>query len=231
MYLGQRRERRRARTLKLFSGKALVSRAPGPGPAGAEGSQHHTHTTGAEPPWRPPRTWQLSVSCSGARMGLACSPPLWWSRSLGRRRPEWTPRPPTTWAATRVISVPARGMLMVSEGQRGGGRRPKGNLPDVRVVDIKRQTHHSQDNAQAGQYRDRDEEFLGHEAKCLDDKGLVSRGGPSCAALGVRGGLVSRGPLLRGPVGGVWSAGGPSCMTHWGGVLSAEGSLLHDTRK
>ena len=67
----------------------------------------------------------------------------------------------------------------------------------MRVVDVKRQTDHSQDNAQAGQNRDGDEEFLGHEAKCLDDQGLVSRGGPSCMAWVVRG---------------VWSARGPSCM-------------------
>lgn len=98
----------------------------------------------------------------------------------------------------------------------------------MRVVDIKRQTHHSQDDAQAGQHRDRDEEFLGHEAKCLDDKGLVSRGGPSCMALGVKGGLISWGAPPAWPWGGVWSAGGsllcgpgrgsdqlggPSCMT------------------
>lgn len=73
------------------------------------------------------------------------------------------------------------------------GKCQEGNLPDVRVVDVKRQTDHSQDNAQAGQNRDGDEEFLGHEAKCLDDQGLVSRGSPSCMAWGVRG---------------VWSGGG-----------------------
>lgn len=36
--------------------------------------------------------------------------PLWWSRSLERHRPEWTPRPPTTWQSHG-------GMLTVSEGR------------------------------------------------------------------------------------------------------------------
>lgn len=55
------------------------------------------------------------------------------------------------------------------------------------VVDVKGQTDNSKNNAQAGENRDGDEEFLRQEAEGLDDQGLVSWGRPSCMAHGRRG--------------------------------------------
>lgn len=86
------------------------------------------------------------------------------------------------------------------ERQPGQGPSQKRDLPNVGVVDVKGQTDNSKNNAQAGENRDGDEEFLRQEAEGLDDQGLVSWGRPSCMAHGRRGKTKKAGQWREGRI-------------------------------
>lgn len=61
-----------------------------------------------------------------------------------------------------------------------------GHPPDIAVVDVEREAHDAQQDAEASENRHRHEKLLGQEAELLDDHGLVRRGAQACGGTGGR---------------------------------------------